>query len=137
MSVELSRRRDAAGGSPGGSSSLGLDPLLGTWSIFKPGGSGLTRIDVFEDGGQVMARAHGSHSEGDAPDWGVVPVRVFAEDTGGGEVWAFRADYELAHQRVGLYGYLNRGLLAIDIATTFTDYSGRRDYYSRTFFFRR
>lgn len=137
MSIELSRPRDAASESTTRPKAIGLDPLLGTWSIFKPGGSGLTRVDVFEDGGRVMAHAYGSSADGDIPDWGVAQARVFADDPAGGEVWAFRADYELAHQRVGLYGYLNRGLLAIDIATTFTDNSGRRDYYSRTFFFRR
>ncbi len=134
MSAELTRRRDRPPEAPSGSQ-IDLSPLLGTWKIFKPGGSGLTRVEVLEDAGEVTVRAHGS-GDGEAPDWGLAPARVFSDDAGGSEAWAFRADYELGFQSVGLYGYLNRGLLAIDIATSFAEPDPRRDYYSRTFFFR-
>jgi hypothetical protein len=115
--------------------SLDLAPLLGTWKNFKPGGSGITRVDVREADAGVDVRVHGS-GDGDAPDWGVAPARVFTDGASGSQAWAFRADYDLGFQRVGLYGYLNRGLLAIDIATSFAGDDPRRGYYSRTFFCR-
>ncbi len=135
MSVEITRRRDRPPEAGPSGSQIDPSPLLGTWRIFKPGGSGLTSVEVFEEAGAVKVRAHGS-GDGEAPDWGLAPARVFSDDVGGSEAWAFRAEYELGFQRVGLYGYLNRGLLAIDIATSFAESDPRRDYYSRTFFFR-
>jgi hypothetical protein len=61
---------------------------------------------------------------------------VFADDVAGDAAWAFRAGFDLGWQRVELFGYLNRGVLAVDAGTTFTDGSGRSDYFTRELFYR-
>ena len=111
-------------------------PLLGDWVIFADETSGLARVEISDRGDGVRARAFGSAEEGEA-DWGETEARVFAEDAAGTEVWGFLAAYEHEHERVQLNGYLNRGLLAVEAATTFTDESGRAPYFTRTFMYRR
>ena len=67
---------------------------------------------------------------------GDAPARVFAEDVSGGPAWGLRADYEHGAARVRLYGYLNRGLLALEAGTIFQEGDPRADYFTRTFLFR-
>lgn len=133
--MRITRARESFDGDTVARPGLDLDPLLGSWTTFRPGGDNVSRVDVESQDGAVTARAFGSDAEG-TRDWGPVEARVFADDVDGDEVWGFRADYDLGFQRVAMYGYLNRGLLAIDIATSFADDSGRSDYYSRIFFHR-
>jgi hypothetical protein len=122
-------RRDAAG-------PVDPAPLVGSWAIFADETTGLTRVEVSSSGGGVRARAFGSAAAGEA-DWGEAEARVFADDAAGTEVWGFLAAYEHEDARVQLNGYLNRGLLAVEAATTFTDDSGRSPYFTRTFMYRR
>jgi hypothetical protein len=114
---------------------VGLEPLLGAWVVFEPGTTGITRVEIEADGDAATARVFGSGDDG-APEWGSSPAPVFADDVGGDEAWAFRAGFDHGWQRVELFGYLNRGVLAVDAGTTFPDGSGRSDYFTRELFFR-
>jgi hypothetical protein len=111
-------------------------PLVGDWVIFSEETAGLTRVEISGEGDGVRARAFGS-AEGGEVEWGETDARVFADDAAGADVWGFLASYEHGHERVQLNGYLNRGLLAVEAATTFTDESGRAPYFTRTFMYRR
>jgi hypothetical protein len=128
----ISRARDRRG--PAGP--VDPAPLLGEWRIFADETDGLTRVEIETAGQAVRARAFGAADRGET-DWGEVEARVFADDAGGAEAWGFLASYEHGHERVQLNGYLNRGLLAVEAATTFTDGSGRSPYFTRTFMYRR
>ena len=114
---------------------IDLAPLLGTWVVFEPGTTGITRVEIEADGDQVTARVHGSGEDG-AGEWGASPAQVFADDVAGDQGWAFRAGFDHGWQRVQLFGYLNRGVLAVDAGTTFTDGSPRSNYFTRELFYR-
>lgn len=103
--------------------------------IFADETTGLTRIEIAEDGGAVRARTYGSAPDGEA-DWGEVDVEVMSDDVAGGEAWGLRASYDHGYEQVELFGYLNRGLLALEAGTTFSDSSDRSPYFTRTFLYR-
>lgn len=139
--LESTRARDRlpGSGSPaadGARSAIDFDPLLGAWRVFSERTDGLSRVEIAESGGEVSVHVLGSGAEDAAPDWGRVAARVFTDDVGGRSVWGFRASYDHGYERVELFGYLNRGLLAVEAATTFTDESGRSPYFTRTFMYR-
>lgn len=132
--LPLSRARDLA--DYDGQAKLDLEPLLGDWVIFAEETTGISRVEIDATDGEVGLRAFGS-GRGETPDWGRTEARVFADDVDGREVWGFRACYDHGSERVELFGYLNRGLLAVEAATTFPDGDGRSDYFTRTFMYRR
>jgi hypothetical protein len=132
--IQLTRSRDRAHEGPRGPE-IELEPLLGTWVIFAEETSGIERVELAESGGEVTVRARGS-GQGEAPDWGAVSARVFADDVDGEEAWGFRASYDHGFERVELFGYLNRGLLAVESGTTFPPEDRRSDYFTRTFMYR-
>jgi hypothetical protein len=135
VSASPTRAREEPDRAPAERPEIDLAPLLGTWVVFEPGTTGITRVEVEGDGDAATARVFGS-GDGDAPEWGASPAPVFADDVAGDQAWAFRASYDHGWQRVELFGYLNRGVLAIDAGTTFTDGSRRSDYFTRELFFR-
>ena len=115
---------------------IDLGPLVGTWVVFEPGTTGITRVEIAAGGdGAASARVYGSGEDG-AAEWGTSPAPVFADDVAGDEAWAFRAGYDHGWQSVQLFGYLNRGVLAVDAGTTFTDDSRRSNYFTRELFYR-
>ena len=131
MSAEPTRARERPDRAPDSKPEVDLGPLLGTWVVFESGTTGITRVEIESDG----VRVFGSGDDGET-EWGDSPAPVFAGDVAGSEAWAFRAGYDHGWQRVELFGYLNRGVLAVDAGTTFTDGSGRSDYFTRELFFR-
>lgn len=113
---------------------VNLAPILGTWVGFSEDLSGITEVELGEDPDEgPWVRLTGSGEEG-GPDWGRVPARVFTDDVGRQEAFAFRARYDHGFERVELFAYLNRRVLIAEVATEFTDGSGRRPYYVRNFY---
>ena len=117
--AEPTRARDRPDGPrarPGSTSR----PLLGTWVVFEPGTTG---IDPGRDRGagrrgprpRLRLRRRRRDRLGR-----VAGAACSADDVAGAEAWAFRAGYDHGWQRVELFGYLNRGVLAVEAATTFT-----------------
>ena len=133
--AEPTRARDRLDPAPASKPETDLAPLLGIWVVFEPGTTGITRVEIEADGDTASARVCGS-ADGGAPEWGTSPAPVFADDVAGDEAWAFRAGYDHGWQRVQLFGYLNRGVLAVDAGTTFTDGSPRSNYFTRELFYR-
>ena len=103
------------------------------WVVFEPGRRGITRVEI-EAG---RRRGHGPASRlgrrARRPTGARSPAPVFADDVAGDEAWAFpRRATTTAAQRVELFGYLNRGLLASTPATTLHRRQRRaRDYFTR------
>jgi hypothetical protein len=133
--IELSRTRDRALDEGPQRREIDLAPLLGEWVIFAEETDGIGRVEFEESGEDVIVRAFGS-GPGDQPDWGLAPARVFTDDVDGTEAWGFRASYDHGNERVELFGYLNRGLLAVEAGTTFPDGDPRSAYFTRTFMYR-
>ena len=135
MSAAPTRVRERPERAPAERSELDLAPVLGTGVVFESGTTGITRVEIEAGGDVPSARVFGSSENGE-PEWGTSPAPVFADDVAGDEAWAFRATYDHGWQHVELFGYLNRGVLAVDAGTTFTDGSGRSNYFTRELFFR-
>lgn len=115
-------------------SPLNLAPILGRWVGFATELTGATEVELGAEGEDgAWARVRGS-GEADGPDWGRVPAQVFADDVGRKEAFGFRARYDHGFERVELFAYLNRRVLIAELATEFTDDSGRSPYYARTFY---
>ena len=56
----------------------------GTWVVFEPGTTGITRVEIDEGAGAASRRrVFGSGAGGRAPDWGTAPAQVFADDVAG------------------------------------------------------
>lgn len=132
--IQLSRARDLPRAEGTAKPAIDLEPLLGSWAIFAEQTTGIARVELDEAGGVVSVRAFGS-GPGEPPDWGLAPARVFADDVEGTEAWGFRASYDHGFERVELFGYLNRGLLAVEAGTTFSAEDGRSAYFTRTFMY--
>ena len=133
--AEATRARERPERAPAERPEIDLGPLVGTWVVFESGTTGITRVEIGADGGEATARVYGSADDGEA-EWGGQPAAVFADDVAGADAWAFRAAYDHGWQRVQLFGYLNRGVLAVDAGTTFTDGSARSNYFTRELFYR-
>jgi hypothetical protein len=135
MSAEPTRARERADRAPAERPEIDLTPLLGTWVVFETGTTGIVRLEIGAEGDAARVRVHGA-GDGRETDWGESPASVFADDVAGEEAWAFRASYDNGSHRVELFGYLNRGVLAVDAGTTFADGSARSDYFTRELFYR-
>jgi hypothetical protein len=134
-SAAPTRARERPEREPAERPEIDLGPLLGTWVVFESGTTGITRVEIEARDDVPTARVFGSAEKGE-PEWGTSPAPVFADDVAGDEAWAFRAAYDHGWQRVELFGYLNRGVLAVDAGTTFTDGSARSNYFTRELFYR-
>jgi len=113
---------------------IDLAPLRGRWVGFTDGLTGLTSFELDGEHGSFQIRARGSGSP-EPPDWGTAPARVYADDVGRQEAFAFRARYDHGYENVEIFGYLNRRVLIAELATAFTDGSGRSEYFTRTFYY--
>jgi hypothetical protein len=133
--AELTRTRERldaskASGRPG----LDCGPLLGFWVNFEAQPTGVLRLEIRGDSDALAVRAFGTGSP-EPSDWGEAPAQAFADDVASGTAVAFSTSFDHGFQRVALVGYLNRGVLAVDAATTFADGSGRSPYFTRALFY--
>ncbi|MGH3329237.1 MAG: hypothetical protein ACRDPT_15845 [Streptomycetales bacterium] len=113
---------------------IDLAPLLGGWVNFDVVSPGLHRVELTDRDGALWVRALGATSP-EPYDWGEVPGRAYADDVAACAAVAFLARYDLGFERVMLVGYLNRWMLSVDASTSFTDGSGRSDYFTRAHFY--
>ena len=131
----VTRSRDRHESPRADGQTIDRDDLLGRWLNFEAEPTGLARIEVAEDGEGLSVHVHGSGPDG-LSDWGDATAHPFADDVAGAAAVAFTTSYEHGFQRVELFGYLNRGVLAVDAATSFADGSGRSPYLTRALFYR-
>lgn len=111
-----------------------LAPLLGRWVGFSEGLTGVTALELADQSGEASVRVFGSGAA-ESPDWGAVPAKVFTDDVGRQEAFAFRASYDHGYEDVEVFGYLNRRVLIAELATRFSDDSGRAEYFTRNFYY--
>jgi hypothetical protein len=113
-----------------------LAPLLGTWVGFTDDLTGVTSLELDGEPGEVRVHVHGS-GPAEPPDWGEAEAAVFTDDVGRQEAFAFRARYDHGYEDVEIFGYLNRRVLIAELATNFSDGSGRSRYFTRNFYYPR
>jgi hypothetical protein len=128
----LTREREATPGSlPTGP--VDLAPLVATWRSFDLGSARVARVQITERDGRPAVRPHGVWTPR-RHDWTEAVGTAYAEDVRLARAVAFTARYALDHCEVEMVGYVNRRLLTIETATTFTDGS-QSPYFAREHFY--
>lgn len=108
--------------------------LLGTWAALAPAVTkGIAALEVAPDGVDVRVRAYGVGADGPV-DWGTTRAELYADAHYLDNAPAFLATFDHGYMRVHLQARINRGCLVVCVFTTFTDGSGRSDYFVRECF---
>ncbi|MEW2486575.1 hypothetical protein [Streptomyces sp. NPDC048411] len=105
-------------------------PLAGGWVNFDTTATGIHLVDAGVDGSQLMLRItergdqEPSHEAlvptATAVTGATLPAVPLADDMDAPEAVAFLAEGPLGSRQIILCGYLNRGLLTIDVHTVHT-----------------
>jgi hypothetical protein len=120
-------------GPPGGS----LDPsaLVGVWHATDEHAIGVTRLELSYRDGVLLVRAFGADAT-EPRDWGEVEATQYGAAVTSSNAMAFSATYDFGFLVTILAAYAKQGILVLDTFNTFTDSSGRSNYFSREFFHR-
>lgn len=108
--------------------------LLGIWEALAPTVTkGLYSLEVVPDGDDVLVQAYGVGPDGPV-DWGTTRGELYADAHYLDNAPALLATFDHGYMKVHLQARINRGSLVVCIFTTFTDGSGRSDYFVRECF---
>ena len=135
--LSYSRQEDHVDHSFSQPSFISLDSLLGTWINTKPDGAGIAKFEISAGDGSPALRIFG-FGLGSMIDWGRTPVEtVYTKDAATPEPMAFQARYDLGFMEVHVQGNFSLGLMVLACLNIFKDDSGRTNYFSREFFYRK
>ena len=112
---------------------VALAPLIGTWDACNKETRGLVRVVISEQKGQLFVHAFGACTPTPC-DWLQVKGLAYADSVNGGPAVAFTALYHFDFKDTILTGVLDRGCLIVEDFNTFTDGSGRANYYDKGYF---
>lgn len=104
--------------------------LVGTWINSDPATRGLVKVAITASGTAMTVNAFGACSPTPC-NWGVVPATAYAANVSSTAGIAFNAQYKFSFKTSVVTGYLEGKLLIVETFDTFTDGSGRSNYYSR------
>lgn len=111
-----------------------LAPLLGTWCNSNDATTGISRLELAEDDGQLSL--HG-WSVGQPADWGVVPMEsLYTDGPNSKRVCAYSAAFDLGHARARIQTNVVLGLSVVSAFISSTDDTGPTNYLSREYFHR-
>jgi hypothetical protein len=118
---------------PGGQ----LDPALlaGTWFATDKEATGVVRLELTQRDGRLFVRAFGADQQ-QPNDWGEIEATAYGAKVTAVDAMAFSAMYDFGFLVTILAAYAKQGILVLDTFNTFTDSSGRSNYFSREFFHR-
>jgi hypothetical protein len=118
---------------PGGS----LDPtaLVGTWFAADQLATGVVRLELRDCDDVLLVRAFGADPD-EPRDWGEIDALHYGACVTATNSMAFTAKYDFGFLVTILAAYTHQGMLVLDTFNTFTDSSGRANYFSREFFHR-
>jgi len=118
---------------PGGA----LDPalLVGTWFATDKQAAGVVRLELRQQDGCLLVRAFGADPV-QPNDWGEIEATAYGSSVAAENAMAFSAMYDFGFLVTILAAYAKQGILVLDTFNTFTDASGRSNYFSREFFHR-
>jgi len=118
---------------PGGV--LDTEELTGRWLATDHQAAGVVRLELSRRDGALFVRAFGAN--GAQPyDWGEIEAMPYGSSVVATEAMAFSAIYDFGFLVTILAAYAKQGILVLDTFNTFTDSSGRSNYFSREFFHR-
>ncbi|ETX03818.1 hypothetical protein [Candidatus Entotheonella palauensis] len=111
-----------------------LSALAGTWVNTNSEAKGIVKVVISAKDDTLTVRAFGADEP--APcDWGEIEADVvFPAGIRPHECMGFSATYDFDFMQAHLQGNMNLGLLIIASFNTFTDDSGRSNYFAREFF---
>ncbi|MFI9203172.1 hypothetical protein [Streptomyces sp. NPDC053048] len=123
----ITRARDrAAGRLP--ATAIDTAPLTGTWVTFDPAARGIVRVGIDADGGKLLLRVtETADGTAERPEpgpgtgplvWDTVTAAPLTGEVGTGHAVGFVAAVDGApgSRKAVLCGYLNRGLLTVDVS---------------------
>jgi hypothetical protein len=132
MEMRLDEKADARSG--------GLDTaqIAGAWLNTDRGASGGTlRLEVTDEGEGLRVRGFGVGADGGSPiEWGETDGIALAQGPDGDTAWAFTCTFDHGFSTTEVAAYGKEGILIAASYMTFTDGSGRADYWTREFFHR-
>jgi hypothetical protein len=133
---EVDRLQD---GGPARVAPIDTRALLGLWRNANHQTWGISAVELTERDGRVWAHAWAVDPHTDRlRDWGEVPVDgLYALGPTSNEVCGYRATFELGHAHTQIQANMLHSVMVCGAFTTFTDGSGRTDYFSREFLHRR
>jgi hypothetical protein len=117
---------------------MNADRLTGRWMNTDRNTRGLREITIERIGEQFSVSARGAGTNGPI-DWLAKSVTALAnlEEEAGQRSIALAADFDFGFMKAETYLRVNKGVLVIVLFNTFKDQSGRTDYVTREFFYRR
>lgn len=111
--------------------------LLGTWTNTNLSSWGITKLIISQEERTACVHVFGS-GPSNLIDWGKTPIEtIYAKDAGSAEAVAFDARYDMGFMDVLIEANVNLGLLVVACLNTFKDHSGRANYFSREFFWKK
>jgi hypothetical protein len=113
----------------------GVAPLVGTWLNLDPATRGLVKVVIAAHRPAITVHLFGACVPTPC-DWGVVPAHTYAPDVASKTSIAFTANYKFDFKETIVTGYLEDGLLMVELFNHFTDGSDRTDYYWKGYFHR-
>jgi hypothetical protein len=113
--------------------------LIGLWRNANHQTWGISAVELTERDGRMWAHAWAVDPHaGQLRDWGEVAVDgLYALGPASNEVCGYRATFDLGHARTQIQANMLHSVMVCGAFTTFTDGSGRTDYFSREFLHRR
>ncbi len=111
-----------------------LSRLVGTWVNTNHATRGIARVVLTATNGKLFISVFGACDP--APcDWGKVEAdTIYSDNISSQNASAFTARYQFDFGKTQLQANWNQGLLVVGSFSTYTDGSGRSNYFSREFF---
>ncbi len=110
-----------------------LSPYLGEWENCNGVSKAIAKAILSEKEGTLYFQAFGV-GEGELIDWGEVPVEVFTGAPDDIIALGFVTSYEFPDMQVTVCSNVKRGILVLQVYTTFLDGSQRQNYFTREFY---
>ena len=107
-------------------------PLVGTWSACNKKTRDIVRVVITASGSSLSVQLFGACTPTPC-DWGVVHGTAYAADVSSADAIAFTEQYKFAFKTAIVTGLLDQGSLILETYNTFTDGSGRSNYYTRSY----
>ena len=107
--------------------------LIGTWVNSNPDTRGVARMHISEMDGKLFIRIS-AIGAGDAIDWGLADVSVFAASPTAQTAAGFTSRYDFGFVETLLQGMMLKGLMVLAQFHTFKDDSQRAPFFVREYF---
>jgi hypothetical protein len=114
---------------------LDVTPVLGTWFATDENAVGIVKLVLGRANGLFVVRAFGA-ARPEPLDWGESEATAYGSSVTATKAMAFSAHFDFGFLVTDLAAYVKQGILVLDTFNTFTDSSGRANYFSREFFHR-